>query len=310
VLRVTGAAHQRERRGHEGSWQTPELKGIIARHTHTMREVTGNALEAHHTHDWHSNTKGSDLAGATGGALEDFMRDGLTWVNMPIEGQSQGSLVTTAIRAARSSTRPMRVVLLTRASTPIPREEEVRAHILANIPRGAIVMAKHTLAGQELLPNEHDLMVMVIECGMGPKVDHDTLRKEMALALPRITVHMPVGASASDALTASRRVSGSRNPAHKRSQLLWYRDEARLEKGELVDRNRSNALLWAMGIGPKNLVGTLTKHGVHPTTLLPEILTKVKARVRLTSFQAYTRQERWRVEKVRGYRTRAGDPRW
>ena len=78
VWTVIKAVHQREINGSQGRRQTPEIKKIIARHLHTIQEITGGVLELGHTHKWHSNLAGAKLAGSTGGGLVDFMKDTYT----------------------------------------------------------------------------------------------------------------------------------------------------------------------------------------------------------------------------------------
>jgi len=248
--------------------------------------------------------------GAKGGEMKDFMKDGYTRANLPRGVTNQKREVEIATRAINVSTRPARAILLTTVGAWDKGTGHTRVHTLASIPKGAIEMIGRGLFGDQLSTNDTDLCLLLIENRTAPEADYDSIKERLARTCPKVQLHIPPWASPGSTPMGSLPRTTTRNPAHRWPQLTWYRDEPRMEKGQLVELTCAQAILTAMGIGPKTLRTELTRAGIHPTTLSPEVLTKIKARVRLTSFQAYTRQKTWRRELTRGYRANTQDASW
>ena len=179
------------------------------------------------------------------------MKDTYTWANLSMNIASQEKDIELAIRATSMSTHPSRVTILTNARTQIPETEEARTHILANIPKGTIEVAKHTLEGRQTNKNQADLILVLVENTMAPEADYKAIRRDLNTISPLIQTHTPAWTKSEGTPAGPLPESTIRKPKHLWPQLTWYRDEPSIKKGKLVEQTRAHTLLSIMGIGPK-----------------------------------------------------------
>ena len=298
---------------HPQFWQSPGLKRALTKHMYTMQEAQIGVLDVSAYAKWHSAAPGDAQLGAATVSLVNFMTDAFTWVNMPRKAEGTTAVLADAISAVNASAEPARVLLLCRATQPLPRSTQARVHLLVRIPRGALRLTYASSQGTITRANTEPLVVIQIENKAAPPTNYAKLRINlediMKVRQPEC-IPPPWAPVGRNYHRLELQEFAHRPPYHERPAVSWCRTEPKMIKGVLCHPSPLARLLTAIGAGPEDLKGILRGSRAPQNILTTEIMNRLKSHARDTAFKAFTRQIRWSKEDKFGPQGPMPDPKW
>jgi hypothetical protein len=281
---------------HPRFWQSRELKDIVAFYMHTMQEARVNAMSVREGVRWHAAQTGLSHYGATVGSEIDFMTNAFTWINLPMDPETEHTVLKEALTAMHNSTGPARAIALCHASTRVPAEEKDRVHTLAHIPAGTIRLTHTTTQTTVTRSNTVPLILIQLDNVKAPQANYLKLAAELAVLRRGKNIECtPPPWAIKDRVYHRHELPEltHRNPRHKHPTITWCRMEPTMTKEVPSRPSPTTTLLAAIGAGPQDLKKRLRLSGAPPEVVTPEAVQALKTRARATAYQAYTRQARW-----------------
>ena len=241
------------------------------------------------------------------------MTNAFTWINLPLQPDTEHIVLKEALTAMLNSTVPARVVALCRASTIVPPTDKGRVHTLAHIPAGAIRLTHTTTQTTVTRANTVPLVLIQMDNVKAPQANYMKLTAD--LSVPRRG--RPIECNPPPWAVKDRQYYRHelpelthRNPSHTHPATTWFHTDPTMTKGVPSRPTPTSTLLAAIGAGPQDLKKILRQSGAPPEVVTPEAIQALKTRARATAYQAYTRQARWTKADKYGPQGPQPDPKW
>jgi len=232
---------------------------------------------------------------------------------MSREAEGTTAVLTEATAAVNASTKPVRVLILCRATQALPRPTKARMHILVRIPKRALRLTHTSSQKISTRGNTEPLMVLQIENKMAPPANYAKLSMDLEDSMKDRHAECTPPPWAPEGRRYHRfelPEFAHRPPLRERPTVSWYRTEPSMSKGVICHPSPILRMLTAIGAGPKDLKGTLRGGGAPQNILTTELANRLKAHARYTAFRAFTRQTRWSRDDKFGPQGPMPDPKW
>ena len=306
-----------------------ELITIIRNFLHTTGEAFTNALHVDENDRWHSLDETDMAMGAEGGTRTSFILGTSTWINLIDNRTNRLAFFQEVLDIFRENKpdRATRVAMLMYA-TDVPdyvRDPDrtdlttiAETYVLLDIRENIISLRNSDPEGlkyNNTHRNTETLSIVIIENNKAPKIDTDTMKKELKKAnieLESEDIKVPLYKRLNKAEKAY--TTHAKEKIHMWPALMWFRKSPGLLRVERQDKGptvntyvTAHGAMWdhdviigKLGIPPMRLKTHLINLGVPETSVTTDKLKIISKIIFNATLEAYRRYETWKRRKKYG----------
>ena len=306
-----------------------ELITIIRNFLHTTGEAFTNALHVDENDRWHSLDETDMAMGAEGGTRTSFILGTSTWINLIDNRTNRLAFFQEVLDIFRENKpdRATRVAMLMYA-TDVPdyvRDPDrtdlttiAETYVLLDIRENIISLRNSDPEGlkyNNTHRNTETLSIVIIENNKAPKIDTDTMKKELKKAnieLESEDIKVPLYKRLNKAEKAY--TTHAKEKTHMWPALMWFRKSPGLLRVERQDKGptvntyvTAHGAMWdhdviigKLGIPPMRLKTHLINLGVPETSVTTDKLKIISKIIFNATLEAYRRYETWKRRKKYG----------